>query len=251
MVKYNQAIEFARSLIGTPYSELDCINLIKKIIRDCPGGKPGYTTSGTDELWASYTKSAKYRDLTYRQEGLDGVTGGWLVFKGKATDAKDGEPHHVGLATGIGTVIHSSSVNGRGVVETPLTAKEGWTLAAKHRYISTQEESAMPDGETLYRAEVTTQQGGLYLRSEPQKDRHNVILVVPRGAVVDVKIEEVAAGWDFVQYGDKSGYCASEFLTPVSDGAEPEPEITTTLQSADGVMITLMGDWTIIRGGVD
>ena len=32
MIKSSDAIRTARRLIGTPYSELDCINLIKKVI---------------------------------------------------------------------------------------------------------------------------------------------------------------------------------------------------------------------------
>ena len=51
MVKAADAIQTARSLIGTPYSELDCINLIKRVIRTAPGGVPGYTTAGTNTLW--------------------------------------------------------------------------------------------------------------------------------------------------------------------------------------------------------
>ena len=32
MIKTQDAIATARALIGTPYSELDCINLIKRVI---------------------------------------------------------------------------------------------------------------------------------------------------------------------------------------------------------------------------
>ena len=32
MIKSSDSIRTARRLIGTPYSELDCINLIKKVI---------------------------------------------------------------------------------------------------------------------------------------------------------------------------------------------------------------------------
>ena len=38
MIKTSEAIRTARALIGMPYSELDCINLIKKVIRTAPGG---------------------------------------------------------------------------------------------------------------------------------------------------------------------------------------------------------------------
>ena len=37
MIQAEEAIRVARGLIGTAYSELDCINLIKKVIRTCAG----------------------------------------------------------------------------------------------------------------------------------------------------------------------------------------------------------------------
>lgn len=55
MIRYEDAIRIGRSLMGTPYSELDCINLIKKVIRTAPGGVPKYTTAGTNSLWKSNT----------------------------------------------------------------------------------------------------------------------------------------------------------------------------------------------------
>ena len=53
MIKAEDAIAVARSLIGTPYSEMDCINLIKRVIRTSPGGVSDYTTAGTNALWKS------------------------------------------------------------------------------------------------------------------------------------------------------------------------------------------------------
>jgi len=121
----------ARSLIGTPYGKMDCINLIKKVIRTAPGGVKKYTTAGTNSLWDSFNSSAKYRDLTWRQEGIAGACAGMLAFKRYGAD----DEGHVGLVTESGTVIHSSSEGGRGVVETPLSSREGWDLLAVHRYI--------------------------------------------------------------------------------------------------------------------
>ena len=114
MVKTMDAIRTARSLIGTPYSELDCIGLIVRVIRTSPGGVGAYRTAGTNTLWRSAEASAKYRDLTWRQEGLTGAQAGMLAFKRRGTDV-----HHVGLVTECGTVIHSSSAAGK-VVETKL-----------------------------------------------------------------------------------------------------------------------------------
>ena len=127
MIKTQDAIDTARTLIGTPYSELDSINLIKRVIRTAPGGVPWYTTAGTNALWASYIASDKYRDIIWRQEGIAGARAGMLALK-----KHGGDVHHVGLVTGEGTVIHSSSAAGR-VVETALDAS--WQLLAVHRYI--------------------------------------------------------------------------------------------------------------------
>ena len=121
----------ARGLIGTPYKELDCINLIKRVIRTAPGGVKNYTTAGTNSLWDSFNSSAKYRDLTWRQEDISGARAGMLAFKRYGAD----DEGHVGLVTESGTVIHSSSEGGRGVVETPLSSREGWDLLAIHRHI--------------------------------------------------------------------------------------------------------------------
>ena len=130
-IKTDDAIHAARSLIGTPYSVFDCINLLKKVIRTAPGGVPGYTTAGTNSLWKSYDMSPKYKDLTWRQEGIFGARAGMIAFKRSGSDV-----HHAGLVTRDGTVVHASSVYGE-TVETPLTAGDGWNLLAVHRHIET------------------------------------------------------------------------------------------------------------------
>ena len=114
MIKTQDAINAARALIGTPYSELDCINLIKAVIRRSPGGVPWYTTAGTNALWASYISSDKYRDIIWRQEGIAGARAGMLAFK-----KHGGDVHHVGLVTGArlpqqdcGECLHARSVRG-------------------------------------------------------------------------------------------------------------------------------------------
>ena len=46
MIKTSEAIRTARALIGTPYSKLDCINLIKKVIRTCAGRRQALHDGG-------------------------------------------------------------------------------------------------------------------------------------------------------------------------------------------------------------
>ncbi len=45
LITTNEAIRVARGLIGTSYETMDCINLIKKVIRTGAGGDKRYTTA--------------------------------------------------------------------------------------------------------------------------------------------------------------------------------------------------------------
>ena len=125
MIRYDDAVRTARSLMSTPYSEMDCIRLIVMIIRRTAGGDPDYRCEGTNWLWRSIKNSSKYRHLTWQQESIEGAKAGMLAFKRDGDDV-----HHVGFVTAEGTVIHSSSVRGM-VVETPLD--NSWHLLAVHR----------------------------------------------------------------------------------------------------------------------
>lgn len=208
MIKHEDAIRTARSLIGTPYSELDCINLIKKVIRKSTGGVDNYTTAGTNTLWRSYDASPKYRDLTWRQAGLSGAKAGMIAFKATGDDY-----HHAGIVTERGTVIHSSSThNGRGVVETPLLGSEGWTHLAIHRHVMTENDTAESEGTSVsYKAQVKLNSGILHVRNEPGEGG-DIIGRLNNGAVVTV-LTEFENGWRFVSYGDSgSGYVSGDYL---------------------------------------
>lgn len=224
MIRAKDAIAQARSLIGTPYSQLDCINLIKKVIRDAPGGVKNYTTAGTNTLWKSFEASAKYRDLTWRQEGLAGAKAGMLAFKRSGDDV-----HHAGIVTGEGTIIHSSSAyGGRGVVETPLTAAEGWTHLAKHRYINA-EDGAEEGEETVikaYKAQVNLTSGVLNVRNEPGLNG-DIIDRLNDGAVVSVEAEH-ENGWRFISYGDSSGYVNGTYLVRVEEEDDAQTMLVLT-----------------------
>lgn len=259
MIKARDAIATARALIGTPYAQLDCINLIKAVIRTAPGGVPSYTTAGTNTLWESYNASPKYRDLTWRGEtssalrapspegkaGLVGARAGMLAFKRNGNDV-----HHVGIVTGEGTVIHSSSAQGgRGVVETELDGS--WQLLAIHRYIETAGEAEREEDEdmaTLYRAIVTTQKDPLRVRDAPKTGR--IIGQVPRGKTVDVLSE---GEWPRIRYNEVVGYASASYLARVDEeGEEPgesadveSAEPTTTLMREDGMVIVLAGRWHV------
>ena len=261
MIRNEDAIAAARALLGTPYAELDCINLIKRVIRTAPGGVPWYTTAGTNALWASYIASSKYRDINWRQEGIAGARAGMLAFK-----KHGGDVHHVGLVTERGTVIHSSSVRGQ-VVETPLD--ESWQLLAVHRYIeaasAAETEEAMS---VLYQAVVNTARDPLNVRDAPESSGRK-IGELARGSTVDVLAEPVT-GWAYVRSADgRTGYAASAYLarvTYVSAGessedivrpeemsganasfGEAEEEPYTTIRREDGATIRLAGRWAVLE----
>ena len=261
MIKAQDAIAAARALIGTPYSELDCINLIKRVIRTAPGGVPWYTTAGTNALWVSANASAKYRDLTWRQEGIQGARAGELAFK-----RHGGDVHHVGIVTERGTVIHSSSVQGK-VVETLLN--ESWQLLAVHRYIeaaaAAETEASM--GAILYRAVVNTARDPLNVRDSPSTSGRK-IGDLARGTTVDV-LAEPCDGWLYVRGDGVTGYASAAYLALVtyvsageaavdtvqpteisganasSDEAEEEPY--TTIRREDGATIRLAGRWAVLE----
>mgnify|MGYP003289807000 CR=1 FL=1 len=247
MIKAKDAIRVARSLIGTPYNELDCINLIKKVIRTAPGGVKGYTTAGTNTLWDSTDASPKYRDLTERHEGLAGIPAGALPFKRYGANGED----HVGIATGEGTVIHSSSEAGRGVVETPLTASEGWDCWGIHRYIEVAEDAAeSEDTVTAYKMQVqlSDETSNVNVRKGPGT-KHDIIGRLGHGAVVTVQAE--ADGWAFVSYGDSgSGYVSTDYLTLYTEPQEAAQTQITIIDSA-GNRFTPEGDFRVIVGSLD
>lgn len=244
MIKTEDAIATARALLGTPYSEIDCINLIKRVIRTAPGGVPWYTTAGTNALWASYIASNKYRDIIWRQEGITGARAGMLALK-----RHGGDVHHVGLVTERGTVIHSSSAAGK-VVETALDSS--WHLLAQHRYIgvaaaAAETEEAM---DVLYQAVVNTARDPLNVRDAPYAGGRK-IGELARGTTVDVLVEPVE-GWAYIRAGSVTGYASAAYLARVAyvsagDAQEAEEEPYTTIRREDGTVIRLSGRWSVLE----
>ena len=206
MISTDEAIRTARGLIGTPYDKLDCINLIKKVIRTASGGDKNYTTAGTNALWDSYDKTGKYRDLIWRQAGISGAKPGMLAFMGVGT----GDVNHVGLVTERGTVIHSSKSRGC-VVETEIINKSTWNGLGVHRMIAVGEVSEDTDEEqTEDSAEggivTVCAQGGLRMRKKP---RGRYMQMVPDGTQLVVLEEK--SGWLRAEYRGYTGWISGEY----------------------------------------
>ena len=243
MIKTAEALRTARGLLGTSYDELDCINLIKKVIRISAGGEKSYTTAGTNALWESDKNSAKYRDLTWKQEGISGAKAGMLAFMGVGT----GDVNHVGLVTERGTVVHSSKSRG-GTVETELTEKNGWNGLGKHRMI---EVNGME--KEFGNATVSVTSGCLNIR-EGAGTAAKIIAKAENGTRVNIIREAGGTGWVFGKLENGVvGYMAGAYLvedkdTPDADAgnaADAGGEETTSLRRSDGAYITLAGKWEI------
>ena len=252
MIQAEVAIRSARGLIGTAYSELDCINLIKKVIRTSAGGDKRYTTAGTNELWNSFDGAPKYRHLIWRQSGISGAKPGMLAFMGVGT----GDVNHTGLVTEQGTVIHSSKSRG-GVVETALTEKAGWNGLGVHRMIGVDYsegggKAKVNEAEKIFgNAAVNITSGYLNIR-DGASTRSNVIAKAANGVRVNIIREAGGTGWVFgaLESGE-AGYMASEYLVEDAPGSGDQDETggetptTTTLRRSDGVYITLSGAWAL------
>lgn len=252
MIQAAEAIGAARGLIGTAYSELDCINLIKKVIRTCAGGDKRYTTAGTNELWNSFDSAPKYRHLIWRQAGISGAKPGMLAFMGVGT----GDVSHTGLVTERGTVIHSSKSRG-GVVETALTTKAGWNGLGVHRKIAVDYpeggKTEVSDTEKIFgNATVSMTSGYLNIR-DGASTRSKIIAKAENGARVNIIREAGGTGWVFGALASgEAGYMSSEYLVEDAGeiGVKGEPgelgeQTTTTLRRSDGVYIALSGVWAL------
>ena len=200
MIQAEEAIRAARGLIGTSYETLDCINLIKKVIRTCAGGDKRYTTAGTNELWNSFDSVPKYRHLIWRQSGISGAKPGMLAFMGVGTS----DVSHTGLVTEQGTVIHSSKSRG-GVVETALSEKNGWNGLGVHRMIEVAENAGAAPTGTAY---IVCARTGLRMRKRPDV-RGEYMQMLPDGAVIAAL--ETRAGWIKTTYKGYTGWVSGEY----------------------------------------
>ena len=206
MIQAEEAIRAARGLIGTSYETLDCINLIKKVIRTCAGGDKRYTTAGTNALWNSFDSAPKYRDLIWRQTGISGAKPGMLAFMGVGT----GDVSHTGLVTERGTVIHSSKSRG-GVVETALTAKAGWNGLGAHRMIEAEgsgykSAGGERPGSAEYGSVIVCAGGGLRMRVKPNGRYMQMIPDGTRLAVLEEK-----DGWLRTAYRGHTGWISGTY----------------------------------------
>ena len=247
MIQAEAAIRSARGLIGTAYSELDCINLIKKVIRTSAGGDKHYTTAGTNELWNSFDSAPKYRHLIWRQAGISGAKPGMLAFMGVGT----GDVSHTGLVTEQGTVIHSSKSRG-GVVETALTAKAGWNGLGAHRMIEVNgyvnDEDVQIDAKYSIGEYTVSYKNGLRLRKRPSLTGA-YMLTMPCGAKLTVT--EIDGDWGKAAYKGHQGWCSLAYCDKVGTQDEAgENEQIVIRATRQQWLAVCDGDMTIVQAAL-
>ena len=170
---------------------------------------------------------------------------GWAVFKWRAAGEPEryradgrGDYYHIGLMGRDGRVLNAKGT-AAGFVESTLA---GWAYAAPLLAVDYEGEgNAMTEGQTLYRAVVTTQRDPLTLRDAPEGSR---IGRLPRGAAVDV-LEE-ADGWALVRFGGVSGYCSAAYLTRRGQGTmDTGAHAALLLTDSAGNTWTPVGDFSV------
>lgn len=247
MIQAEAAIRAARGLIGTAYSELDCINLVKKVIRTCAGGDKRYTTAGTNELWNSFDSAPKYRHLIWRQAGIFGAKPGMLAFMGVGT----GDVSHTGLVTERGTVIHSSKSWG-GVVETALTAKAGWNGLGAHRMIEVNgymnDEDVQIDAKYSIGEYAVSYEKGLRLRKRPSLTGA-YMLTMPCGAKLTVT--EIDGDWGKAAYNGHQGWCSLAYCDKVGTQDEAGENEQIVIRATHQQWLAVCdGDVTIVQAAL-
>ena len=223
------------SQLGRSYEEMVCIRAaVVNVIRNCPGGDPGYRCGGCTELWNSLDSSPRYKFITERLTIQDAKRSGLLVGDLPAIyNNNTGICEHIAYYVGDHTVngevfdvIHSSYTRGK-VCWTKLG--NGFTHVLRHKLIRGVPASSGNTGgnssgnqggneivNILYTATVATAGGALNLRSAAAVRRGNVIAQIPFGETVSVVQEN--GEWSKVVYGNATGYVSAQYLKKAGSG---------------------------------
>lgn len=126
-------VEGVKALIGTPYSQCDCKDVIARPL--------GIRFAGTNWLWRSIKNSSKYRYLVSRVQSpvpTDGLKPGDILFKirDKVPGGYDDQPdaYHVSVYIGNGRIVHSSPSTGVREDDYVFGSWQGWGVMKQVEY---------------------------------------------------------------------------------------------------------------------
>lgn len=156
---------------------------------------------------------------------------------------ENGRMQHIGWRMSDGSVIDARS-SSKGVI---VSHPEDYRWSHWMRPVIGSNERNDTDMSILYTAKVKLNDVDSYLnvRNAPNGD---VIGKLHHDAPVEVWAEK--DDWAFIHYGDSgTGYVSAKYLVQY-EPAETAPSVaTTTLANADGMTVTLMGEWRVMENG--
>ena len=141
-------IEGVQALIGTPYSQCDCKDVIARPL--------GIRFAGTNWLWRSINNSSKYQyliELLLSPMLSEDMKAGDILFKirGGIPEGYNDSPdaYHVAVYIGAGKIIHSSPSTGVREDDYIYSAWQGGGRMKQIRYAEEVAELEMNDHEMI------------------------------------------------------------------------------------------------------
>lgn len=144
----NEFVEGVKALIGTPYSQCDCKDVIARPL--------GIRFAGTNWLWRSINNRSKYQYLVKRlREPMlsEDMRPGDILFKicGGIPEGYNDTPdaYHVAVYVGAGKIVHSSPSTGVREDNYIFGAWHGWGRMKQIEYTKEATEMELSDHEMI------------------------------------------------------------------------------------------------------
>lgn len=194
---------------------------------------------GSNTIYRQYLTSDKGKVIAASQ-----LRTGMAVFKRKEWADKDsankyygdaiGNMSHIGLVVSTNPVriIHAST-NGMKVRE------DGWTTAWNYYGYLRDVDYAASEEEvrplTMY--VISPNGGGVNLRSAPNRATGKILAVIPSGS--EVGIIKYDDNWSQIEYGGKTGYMSSEFLSETKPSNSTTPSTGTNKEKLRSLWVEM------------
>ena len=222
----------AEQFLGRPYSEMDCRELINRMLRSC-GVNASY--KGSNALWRDMAWTGTPEEAV---KAFGGVPVGALIYileedGGEVargyTDGL-GNASHVGVKTGTGQgAIHSSASRGC-VCESAFSDKTvkngGWNRVGLLKQVNygmeqPSEQTTVSSSDT---AVVTAPSGSTVNLRRSASKASALVDRIPLHETVTLRGPEMG-GWYPVRWGKKEGWVMAEYLRVSGAGAVPNWQV--------------------------
>ena len=244
----------AEQFLGRPYSEIDCRELVNRMLKACglTGSYKGSNALWRDMAWTGTPEEAVKRFGSVPVGALVYILDfdGGEVLRGY-TDGL-GNASHVGVVTGTGKGVIHASYSKECVCESEFKGKtipnEGWnrvglmkqldygiSIPASSEQTSASQTDKQPEVTSSSTAVTVAPSGStVNLRKSASKSAA-LVERIPLGQTVTLRGPE-AGGWYPVRWGKKEGWVMAEFLRVDNPGQAPNvpaPSVPTTEDDTD------------------